>query len=157
MYTNTKSLSSRRAWIEIYLHTCSCSCPQRVALLAESVDWNRTGNANNNTNIVALLAESVDWNHIMNYQKYYKVGRSPRGERGLKFDELNTDTDSKKSLSSRRAWIEIKVNDKLKGFIKSLSSRRAWIEICFNALTGIYLTSLSSRRAWIEIQSSKIK
>ena len=55
------------------------------------------------------------------------------------------------SLSSRRAWIEIR------GFIfkarghRSLSSRRAWIEIHANWFLVLLVLSLSSRRAWIEI------
>ena len=34
-------------------------------------------------------------------------GRSPRGERGLKFDIMGNDETHVESLSSRRAWIEI--------------------------------------------------
>ena len=36
---------------------------------------------------------------------------------------------------------------------KSLSARRAWIEISLTSLADVELTSLSARRAWIEIQS----
>ena len=79
--------------------------------------------------LVALLTESVDWNSnaVVNYS---------RGNR---------------SLSSRRAWIEIR------GFIlkahvhKSLSSRRAWIEMSNKMHETVEKKSLSSRRAWIEI------
>ncbi|GEM_PF-5990209 len=34
--------------------------------------------------------------------------RSPHGERGLKFEDGDYDFEVTKSLSSRRAWIEIK-------------------------------------------------
>ena len=41
---------------------------------------------------------------------------------------------------------------------KSLSSRRAWIEIIINDLSHTTnLASLSSRRAWIEIKVATIK
>ena len=33
------------------------------------------------------------------------------------------------SLSARRAWIEIDIDDKFGGLVSSLSARRAWIEI----------------------------
>ena len=78
------------------------------------------------------------------------------------------------SLSARRAWIEIDIDDKFGGLMSSLSARRAWIEIkyvvkdsdfCGVALrkesvdrntsplsiSSMILTSLSARRAWIEI------
>ena len=34
---------------------------------------------------------------------------------------------------------------------KSLSARRAWIEMDVEAATGLFTSSLSARRAWIEI------
>ena len=98
-----------------------------------------------------------------------KLRRSPRGERGLKFDELNTDTDSKKSLSSRRAWIEMLIflshialkkrrsprgerglkshhnNIALLSQLQSLSSRRAWIEISSRSYVASKLSSRSPR------------
>ena len=57
-----KSLSSRRAWIEI-----------------EKV---QSGGENNT---VALLTESVDWNVTVLISIWEKVRRSPHGERGLKY------------------------------------------------------------------------
>ena len=79
-----------------------------------------------------------------------------------------------RSLSSRRAWIEIQVSSRtspkstrrsphgergLKSIelvqaillVKSLSSRRAWIEIGRCPSRSAEASSLSSRRAWIEI------
>ena len=80
---------------------------------------------------VALLAESVDWNML-----------TP-----------TTITIKSRSLSSRRAWIEIRVlSHIIKPTIKSLSSRRAWIEIAVKKKCDSIALSLSSRRAWIEIR-----
>ena len=57
-----------------------------------------------------------------------------------------------KSLSSRRAWIEIAyLNPFVQVYQASLSSRRAWIEITFFNPREFGRLSLSSRRAWIEI------
>ena len=79
-----------------------------------------------------------------------------------------------KSLSARRAWIEILLCSFFKPSKKSLSARRAWIEILSRDADGAYLVvalrkesvdrnkigitpidsvsrSLSARRAWIEI------
>ena len=55
------SLSSRRAWIEIF------ECEVKYYW------W-----------IVALLTESVDWNLLVALSPMYILGRSPHGERGLK-------------------------------------------------------------------------
>ena len=56
-----------------------------------------------------------------------------------------------RSLSARRAWIEISMG--LDGRFKlwSLSARRAWIEIGMEVDGVSYDVSLSARRAWIEI------
>ena len=57
-----------------------------------------------------------------------------------------------KSLSARRAWIEIKSRRCVKRFHASLSARRAWIEIAFCVgFSSGAKASLSARRAWIEI------
>ena len=81
-----------------------------------------------------------------------KARRSPHGERGLKFSTYDAIAYIKESLSSRRAWIEIKKSEiKVKKpcgcsphgerGLKSLE-RSPWKPL---------KTSLSSRRAWIEI------
>ena len=57
--------------------------------------------------IVALLTESVDWNKLGEYTSICHLGRSPHGERGLKLDIVAYYQANYKSLSSRRAWIEI--------------------------------------------------
>ena len=81
-----------------------------------------------------------------------------------------------RSLSARRAWIEILMKCQAKKYSGvalrkesvdrnllvvgsltmiggSLSARRAWIEMVITAMTGqISVSSLSARRAWIEIK-----
>ena len=42
-------------------------------------------------------------------------------------------------------------SDKDADWVRSLSARRAWIEICFSVFDFLDLSSLSARRAWIEI------
>ena len=78
---------------------------------------------------VALRKESVDRNDI----------------RIAAIDSIS------KSLSARRAWIEITAHTAKKTSIASLSARRAWIEIIHTARKGSDNESLSARRAWIEI------
>ena len=58
-----------------------------------------------------------------------------------------------KSLSARRAWIEMSLLIyRQKYGIVSLSARRAWIEMSGMACKETGITpSLSARRAWIEI------
>ena len=61
-----------------------------------------------------------------------------------------------RSLSARRAWIEILTDDvSTGGKIKSLSARRAWIEMLASRLVDMSAASLSARRAWIEIASRR--
>ena len=80
-------------------------------------------------------------------------GRSPYGERGLKYIGLLARVIIIASLSLRRAWIEIyhyicqQINS-----IESLSLRRAWIEIRMTCFANAVTSSLSLRRAWIEIR-----
>ena len=62
---------------------------------------------------------------------------------------------AKKSLSARRAWIEIYLLWQFGRAFWSLSARRAWIEIGANAdSVSQWTASLSARRAWIEIFDS---
>ena len=88
--------------------------------------------------------------------------------------QIWSDTIFRKSLSARRAWIEIISVVKCSGFILSLSARRAWIEIQAHDIIHVQVSvalrkesvdrnikkqeeaardypSLSARRAWIEI------
>ena len=57
------------------------------------------------------------------------AGRSPYGERGLKYVQIERRTGGFASLSLRRAWIEMCFPATLPRNPKSLSLRRAWIEI----------------------------
>ena len=82
------------------------------------------------------------------------VCRSPYGERGLRnVKTAAQDTVVVKSLSLRRAWIEIRTEPFPASRHASLSLRRAWIEICSWCPTWSAAWSLSLRRAWIEIPS----
>ena len=95
------------------------------------MDRNLLMRFNLNLTVVALRKESVDRNNPP--IKPTKIGP--------------------KSLSARRAWIEIPAllsNDQNAG---SLSARRAWIEIVLPGFENKLKTpSLSARRAWIEIR-----
>ena len=57
-----------------------------------------------------------------------------------------------RSLSARRAWIEIIVILPYRAINASLSARRAWIEIGKADVAIVNTGSLSARRAWIEIR-----
>ena len=60
-----------------------------------------------------------------------------------------------RSLSARRAWIEMTICDIIFLIKLSLSARRAWIEIFDGTHHGAAASpSLSARRAWIEMQHS---
>ena len=80
----TKSLSARRAWIEIRCRF-QLAYTQRVALRKESVDRNEGVIAIKEYSPVALRKESVDRNMVISYNKIMATA----------------------SLSARRAWIEI--------------------------------------------------
>ena len=77
-----RSLSARRAWIEI-AQPCKRRNVCRVALRKESVD--RNGNKSDNKKAaadVALRKESVDRNMTAYASNAVPDGRSPQGERG---------------------------------------------------------------------------
>ena len=78
---------------------------------------------------VALRKESVDRNKAAKWA----VGAAAR------------------SLSARRAWIEIILQSSAIRIRQSLSARRAWIEIQSLRAAARSAVSLSARRAWIEI------
>ena len=77
-----RSLSARRAWIEIRIYDMSAAW-NRVALRKESVDRN---NISTNYHIrvreVALRKESVDRNTNFHSASLFNLRRSPQGERG---------------------------------------------------------------------------
>ena len=102
----------------------------RVALRKESVDRNpREKGLHPTQKPVALRKESVD----RNYKE--RPGQKARP----------------KSLSARRAWIEILLVYLVLIRYLSLSARRAWIEILLSCSLLFSPLSLSARRAWIEI------
>ena len=80
------------------------------------------------------------------------LGRSPHGERGLKFPRRPTPWSSGKSLPSRGAWIEIPTMSRSFPGMMSLPSRGAWIEIRHTIPRQFRSKSLPSRGAWIEIK-----
>ena len=84
--SRNRSLSARRAWIEMLKCWLWITHPQKVALRKESVDRNIPGTAGPGQQAVALRKESVDRNGTI------------RG----------TLWECKRSLSARRAWIEIR-------------------------------------------------
>ena len=103
-----RSLSARRAWIEIVDPDADTLTDDVVALRKESVDRNVNPMVSLNAcRLVALRKESVDRNFCgvsLNYKEVL-------------------------SLSARRAWIEIRKRDTPSHYPKSLSARRAWIEM----------------------------
>ena len=109
-------------------------CTFAVALRKESVDRNNLFIiAIDVPPPVALRKESVDRNKP-EVRDWFKLQRS---------------------LSARRAWIEIYLCRKSAKRDMSLSARRAWIEICVSfILFSSRGESLSARRAWIEILPS---
>ena len=103
------SLSARRAWIEMLAPRLADMSAAWVALRKESVDRNLLCRLVVGSLTVALRKESVDRNCII-----VMVGL-------LMF----------RSLSARRAWIEICGGASARPLAAwSLSARRAWIEIC---------------------------
>ena len=107
------SLSARRAWIEI-LYKLDINRTAKVALRKESVDRNSIALASIKVSIVALRKESVDRNLGCDYP--FKL--------------------FKRSLSARRAWIEISLLGLVFVWFVSLSARRAWIEIVKGISSG---------------------
>ena len=78
----TRSLSARRAWIEIYRAGWP-SLSMRVALRKESVDRNTMFRQKvHYLHLVALRKESVDRNYSAAVPGYAVQCRSPQGERG---------------------------------------------------------------------------
>ena len=127
---------------------------------------------------VALLTESVDWNADLYCVKLLLMSRSPHGERGLKF-EFEKAIEYPDGVALLTESVDWNINSKSNIYVinRSLSSRRAWIEIlnfcmtvpdlivalltesvdwnvdCTKYIRGC-IKSLSSRRAWIEISTA---
>ena len=146
------SLSARRAWIEIATVNTVIFCIM-VALRKESVDRNQGVHYDNyNLHCVALRKESVDRNLWWGVRKAVgslvalrkesvdrncelpsKAGEFLVALRKESVDRnippIPTSQTSSRSLSARRAWIEIASCRRVSGRTLSLSARRAWIEI----------------------------
>ena len=67
------------------------------------------------------------WEHVPRI--YAESGRSPCGERGLKFGNMCRESTLNPSLPVRGAWIEITKRPTTKNEQGSLPVRGAWIEI----------------------------
>ena len=94
----------------------------------------------------------MDRNLNRRFRAVQRPSRSPQGELDRNTNVVSSAGTIGKSLSARRAWIEIEVENGFAGVLLSLSARRAWIEISYAALDGASELSLSARRAWIEIK-----
>ena len=81
LHETLKSLSARRAWIEIHTGTYHPHF-HAVALRKESVDRNRFPPLSGLLCRVALRKESVDRNTMRRDFKALGLRRSPQGERG---------------------------------------------------------------------------
>ena len=94
-----------------------------VALRKESVDRNNFCRLHNNVRVmVALRKESVDRNMVVGFNRIKDLDRS---------------------LSARRAWIEIRGINCKTAETASLSARRAWIEITVVATLATLVTGRS--------------
>ena len=124
------SLSARRAWIEII-----CTARKKylaiVALRKESVDRNLIGSINRAIDIiVALRKESVDRNRcavkcaITGIKVALRKESVDRNQVADHFVTLSAVALRKESVDRNQQLI-----DTSKDVIKSLSARRAWIEI----------------------------
>ena len=170
-----RSPSSRRAWIEIYKRSLCCGrhrcrpprggrglkylrslCIDRVCLSPSSRRaWIEIGH------VLAVIdgewwspSSRRAWIEICSRRELQqrRIGRPPRGGRGLKSAGSPRSCAAPGSPSSRRAWIEILSSAAKPSLARSPSSRRAWIEILTRSPIVMELTSSpSSRRAWIEI------
>ncbi len=102
---------------------------------------------------VALRKESVDRNCYLDNIEITQANVALRKESVDRNIMIITICIAlKKSLSARRAWIEIlgsRLYDMSAAW--SLSARRAWIEIKYVVKDSDFAGSLSARRAWIEI------
>ena len=80
------------------------------------------------------------------------AGRSPHGERGLKYSFIQRQCAELKSLSSRRAWIEILryATAQVQKMRRSPHGERG-LKCTTGSGASVASLSLSSRRAWIEI------
>ena len=123
-----KSLSLRRAWIEIRRRRSRWRCRSSLSLRRAwieimsfppcfALEWCRSPYGER-----GLKSRSTAF-------RACAQGRSPYGERGLKLLAGRTLLGYCRSLSLRRAWIEMYLRRHFDSADSSLSLRRAWIEI----------------------------
>ena len=174
------SLSARRAWIEIAAIRRAVWA-YYVALRKESVDRNVMFRLIRLLLVwVALRKESVDRNTLRGCYTWIDGVALRKESVDRNREQFKYVVQCRKSLSARRAWIEIKAlasrpiscivalrkesvdrNPTLSTIppmhASSLSARRAWIEIpdLLSLHTGV--SSLSARRAWIEIAHGPVQ
>ena len=151
--SRVSSLSARRAWIEI------CSIPVKRRLTATSLSARRawieipwtSATMRRSTGRSPQGERGLKYPHYP--RRLYRRRRSPQGERGLK---LPTDVPRERRISRspqgerglKSTWAD---HQRIQQ--KSLSARRAWIEIVAKGWGAVYSESLSARRAWIEISA----
>ena len=132
--TDYPSLPVRGAWIEI--NQAAGIAPQNGSLPVRGA-W----------------IEIVGISH----ERRNGAGRSPCGERGLKFSVATIVLFLLESLPVRGAWIEIWIPSRLRRTASSLPVRGAWIEILSGSRTSCRAMSLPVRGAWIEIRCARAK
>ena len=82
------------------------------------------------------------------------AGRSPCGERGLKYVETETNQGYMMSLPVRGAWVEMFLRRVDADGMKSLPVRGAWVEIAAAWRKGRHTRpSLPVRGAWVEMST----
>ena len=147
------SLSARRAWIEMVCNNF-VSLSRFVALRKESVDRNSIELVNIKACIVALRKESVDRNSVSTVVATLATLVALRKESVDRNVNLRV-LDGSKSVALRKESVDRNANNLSMwcSAEKSLSARRAWIEMD-GVVSGSadYVQSLSARRAWIEMR-----
>ena len=129
----------RGAWIGIYIDM-KCARPMPVAPHAGSVDWNPLVRGAPNRYVMSLPMRGA-WIEIWisTMQPEIAFGRSPCGERGLKFVGEFTSANAETSLPMRGAWIETHSSSVAAKPTALLPLRGAWIKIrgsCQATITG---------------------
>ena len=125
-----KSLSARRAWIEIEAPS-SAPYAELVALRKESVDRNNSPHGQKNINCVALRKESVDRNFTLSPISAPYATVALRKESVDRNGKINTRRSVKMEVALRKESVDRNPKDPMISVneIPSLSARRAWIEI----------------------------
>ena len=147
------SLSARRAWIEM-LPAESSTCRRGVALRKESVDRNQARPDLITNREVALRKESVDRNRSWLRKEVNNMAVALRKESVDRNTEpAGLRAMAGRSLSARRAWIEISGGRSTRSAVSTVALRKESVDrnILRIAKQGRGISSLSARRAWIEM------